>query len=96
MKLLGFTPLEAITTATKHGGELMGMALGLVKEGYLADLILVDDDAAKDIAVLQDAEPITAIMKDGAFHKAPGGPPAAGEVAVWSGTVRRTPPQRRS
>ena len=82
VKLLGFTPLEVITAATKHGGELMGMDLGLVKEGYLADLILVDGDPAKDVAVLQDAKRITAIMKDGAFYKAPGGDRAAGSVAA--------------
>ena len=82
VKLLGFTPLEAITAATKHGGELMAMDLGLVKEGYLADLILVDGDPAKDIAILQDAGRIAAVMKDGAFHKAPGGAPAAGRAAA--------------
>jgi imidazolonepropionase-like amidohydrolase len=40
-----------------------------VKEGYLADLILVDGDPLRDIAVLQDRERIRAIMKDGRFHK---------------------------
>ena len=82
VKLLGFTPLEAIAAATKHGGELMAMDLGLVKEGYLADLILVDGDPAKDIAILQDAGRIAAVMKDGAFHKAPGGAPATGQAAA--------------
>ena len=82
VKLLDFTPLEAIAAATKSGGELMGMDVGLVKEGYLADLILVDGDPVKDIAVLQDAGRLSAIMKDGAFHKAPSGAPAAGSVAA--------------
>ena len=82
VKLLDFTPLEAITAATKYGGELMQMDVGLVKNGYLADLILVDGDPVKDIAVLQDAERITAVMKDGVFHKAPGGDRAAGSAAA--------------
>jgi len=69
--LLDFTPLEAIRAATHHAGELMAMDVGQIKEGYLADLILVDGDPAKDVAVLQDAARLTAIMKDGAFHKAP-------------------------
>jgi len=82
VKLLDFTPLEAITAATKHGGALMQLDVGLVKEGYLADLILVDGDPVKDIAVLQDAGRLTAIMKDGAFHKAPTGGRGAGLAAA--------------
>jgi imidazolonepropionase-like amidohydrolase len=82
VKLLDFTPLEAITAATKHGGALMQLDVGLVKEGYLADLILVDGDPVKDIAVLQDADRLSAIMKDGAFHKAPSGGRGAGLAAA--------------
>ena len=72
VKLLDLTPLEAITAATKLGGELMAMDIGQVKEGYLADLLLVDGDPAKDVTLLQDAERLTGIMKDGAFYKDPG------------------------
>src|SRR6202035_3182301 len=41
--ILGFSPMEAILAATKHGGETVGMGndLGQIKEGYLADLLLV-------------------------------------------------------
>ena len=73
VKLFGYTPLQAITAATKFGGELMKMDVGLVKEGYLADLLLVNGDPSKDVALLQDKRNLTAIMKDGTFHKAPGG-----------------------
>jgi len=71
--LLGFSPMEAIVSATKLGGEIMGSPgeLGLVKKHYLADLLLVDGDPSVDIAVLQDPSRIAAIMKDGVFHKAP-------------------------
>src|SRR6185436_4048629 len=46
VELLGFTPMEAIVGATKWGGEIMGMGdeLGLVRKGFLADLLLVDGD----------------------------------------------------
>jgi imidazolonepropionase-like amidohydrolase len=71
--LLGFTPMQAIVAATRMGGEIMGMAdsLGQVREGFLADLLLVDGDPLADVAILQDRDRLLAIMKDGAFHKAP-------------------------
>ena len=49
----------------------MGDELGQVREGYLADLLLVDGDPAQEIEILQDRDRLLAIMKDGAFHKAP-------------------------
>jgi len=84
VRLLEFSPMEAIVAATRFGGELMGMGgeLGLVKEGYLADLLLVAGDPLADIALLQDAGNFLAIMKDGAFHKAPGTAPARARVAA--------------
>lgn len=82
VKLLDFTPLEAIAAATKLGGELMEMDTGLVKEGYLADLLLVNGDPAKDVTLLQEAENLSAVMKDGVFHKSPGGDAEQGRVAA--------------
>ncbi|PHQ71387.1 MAG: cytosine deaminase [Sneathiella sp.] len=71
--LLGFTPMEAIQAATKYGGQIMEMGneLGLVREGYLADLLLVDGDPLTDVRILQDKTRLVAIMKDGKFHKSP-------------------------
>jgi len=71
--LLGMTPMEAIQAGTKYGGEIMGMGdeLGQVREGYLADLLLVDGDPLADVRILQDGSRLVAIMKDGKFHKAP-------------------------
>jgi len=71
--MLGFSPLEAIRAATMYGGQIMGMGdeLGLLRDGYLADLLLVDGDPARDVRVLQDQSRLVAIMKDGKFHKAP-------------------------
>ncbi|HEY9550279.1 MAG TPA: amidohydrolase family protein, partial [Kiloniellaceae bacterium] len=73
--LLGFSPMEAIRAATAYGGQIMGLGneLGLIREGYLADLLLVDGDPASDVRVLQDKSRLVAIMKDGKFHKAPDG-----------------------
>jgi len=73
VELLGFSPMEAILAATKYGGEIMGMGneLGQIKEGYLADLLLVDGDPVANVRVLQEKERLLAIMKDGKFHKRP-------------------------
>jgi imidazolonepropionase-like amidohydrolase len=75
--LLGFTPMEAIVGATQWGGQIMGMGaeLGMLRPGYLADLLLVDGDPLADLRVLEDRTRLLAIMKDGMFHKPP--PPRA-------------------
>jgi imidazolonepropionase-like amidohydrolase len=67
----GYTPAEALVAATRLGGELMGLNVGQVKEGFLADLLLVDGDPTQDIAVMQDASKLTMIMQGGKLHKAP-------------------------
>jgi imidazolonepropionase-like amidohydrolase len=71
--ILGYTPLEALTAATKLGGELMGMGaeLGLLAPGYLADVLLVRGNPAEDLTVLQHSENLLAIMQGGRFHKEP-------------------------
>ena len=71
--LLGFSPMEAIMAATKYGGQIMGMGdeLGMIKEGYLADMILVDGDPIANVRILQEHDRLLAIMKDGKFHKRP-------------------------
>lgn len=74
VEMLGFTPMEAIMAATRHGGDIMNMGneLGMIREGYLADLILIDGDPIRDVRILQDSSKILAIMKDGQFFKEPG------------------------
>jgi len=71
VRYFGFTPVEALSAATLLGGELMGLEVGQVREGYLADLLLVDGDPTADVAILQDRARLTMIMKDGQLHKAP-------------------------
>ena len=71
--LLGYTPMEAIVAATSWGGAIMGRPgeLGVVREGALADLLLVDGDPLEDVGILQDRNRLSAIMKDGQYHKRP-------------------------
>ena len=73
VKHCGMTAMEALMSATRYGGQimLMGNELGEVKEGYLADLLLVDGDPLADLSILLDKTRLLAIMKDGVFHKAP-------------------------
>jgi len=63
--------MEAIIAATASGGEIMGHPeeLGKVLPGYYADLILVDGDPLKDIAILQDKAKLHAIVINGHIHK---------------------------
>jgi imidazolonepropionase-like amidohydrolase len=73
VKYLGFTPMEAIRSATVYGGQIMkrGHELGLIKEGYLADLLLVDGDPLANLSILRDPKRLLAVMKDGVFAKSP-------------------------
>ena len=73
VRYLGMTPMQAIQSATLYGGQVMMRPdeLGLVKDGYLADMLLIDGDPLADIAVLQKPDRMLAIMKDGVFVKAP-------------------------
>jgi imidazolonepropionase-like amidohydrolase len=64
---MGFSPMEAVVAATKHGSELMRMETetGTVEAGKLADLLVVDGDPLADIAILQDRSKLAMVMKDG-------------------------------
>jgi len=70
-----FTPADALVSATQLGGQIMGMGdeLGLIRKGYLADLLLINGDPTRDVSLLQRKDHLLAIMKDGRFHKAPQG-----------------------
>ena len=74
VKYVGMSNMEALLSATAWGGPMMRMGndqLGKLKDGYLADLLLVDGDPLADITVLQDKSRLLAVMKDGVFHRAP-------------------------
>jgi len=70
-----YTPAKALKMATADNAELLAMSgprnpypgkLGVVQEGALADLLLVDGDPIANIKLLQDpAKNLVTIMKDG-------------------------------
>lgn len=74
-----YTPAEALKMATADNAELLALSgprspysgkLGVVEEGALADLLLVDGDPIADIRLIEDpARNFVVIMKDGKIHK---------------------------
>ena len=73
VKFFGYTPAEALKCATAVGGDLMGHKgeLGVIAEGALADLLLVDGDPLEDPSVLVGPDRFVMIMKDGKMHRDP-------------------------
>jgi imidazolonepropionase-like amidohydrolase len=74
-----YTPAEVLAMATGTNAELLALSgkrnpypgrLGVVEEGALADLLLVDGDPVEDIGLIADPERnLLVIMKDGRIHK---------------------------
>ena len=69
VKLFGFSPTESLVAATKLGGQLMGLEVGMIRENWLADLLVIDGDPTQDVSILQAASRILMIMKDGVFQR---------------------------
>lgn len=63
----GLSPVAALHTGTRNFAGLLKMDVGEIREGALADLVMVDGDPTEDIAVLQDPDRRRAVMKDGQF-----------------------------
>ena len=65
----GFTPVEAIWTATRNAADLLGAAdqVGSIQPGRYADLIAVRGDPLQDITEL---ERVRFVMKGGTVYKA--------------------------
>jgi imidazolonepropionase-like amidohydrolase len=59
----GLTSLEAIKAATSNSALALGLdgEAGIVGEGKIADLLLVDGDPVSDVRVLQDRDRLTVI-----------------------------------
>lgn len=74
-----YTPAETLAMATGTNAELLALSgnrnpypgkLGVVEEGALADLLLVDGDPIANIKLLEDPENnLLVIMKDGKIYK---------------------------
>jgi imidazolonepropionase-like amidohydrolase len=90
VKFVGMSTMEALLSATAWGAPMMrmGKQLGYIREGCLADILLIDGDPLADITVLQDPKRILAVMKDGEFHRAP---PMQGMPGASSGTASNPP-----
>src|SRR6201994_2125054 len=66
------SPAEIIRSATTIGAEIVRMTdkLGCLKPGAFADLLVVDGNPLKDLALLGDqGKHLSLIMKAGALHK---------------------------
>jgi imidazolonepropionase-like amidohydrolase len=63
----GLRPLQALQAATGWAAECLGLEgdVGTVEEGKLADLIVVAGDPLSDVAILQNPERISLVMKSG-------------------------------
>jgi imidazolonepropionase-like amidohydrolase len=74
-----YTPGEALEMATADNGELMALSgfinpypgkLGVVEEGALADLLLVDGNPLENIKLIENPDKnFLVIMKDGVVYK---------------------------
>jgi imidazolonepropionase-like amidohydrolase len=74
-----YSPAEALAMATSANGELLQLSglrnpypgkLGVVEEGALADLLLVDGNPLENIKLVEDpARNFVVIMKDGMIYK---------------------------
>ena len=76
---LSGTPAEALAMATSANGELLALSglrnpypgkLGVIEQGALADLLVVDGDPLENIDLVADpANKFLVIMKDGVIYK---------------------------
>lgn len=74
-----YTPAEALNMATGTNAQLLALSgkrspyagrLGVIEEGALADILLVDGDPLSDISLLANpAQKLALIMKDGRIYK---------------------------
>ena len=64
---LGLSPMEAIISATRVGAEALGMEdeIGTLTAGKTADLLVIDGDPIRDIALLRDKSAIKVVMRSG-------------------------------
>jgi imidazolonepropionase-like amidohydrolase len=65
------TPMQAIVATTRSAAECMRIAqlTGTLEIGKHADVLGVDGDPLRDIAVLQRKEKLALIVKDGSVFK---------------------------
>jgi imidazolonepropionase-like amidohydrolase len=73
-----YTPAEALAMATGANAEMLALSgernpypgkLGVVEQGALADLLLVDGNPLEDLELVANPENFVVIMKDGVIYK---------------------------
>lgn len=73
-----YSPFEVLKMATADNAELLALSgkrspyagrLGVIEEGALADILILDGDPLQDINVIADPKNLMLIMKDGAIYK---------------------------
>lgn len=64
----GWTPMFSIQSATITNASLLDMKdqLGQIQEGYIADIIAVNEDPTKNISTMED---VVFVMKEGKIYK---------------------------
>ncbi len=63
---IGMSEEEAIAAGTVKAAEFLGFDnLGLIKENYIADMILVNSNPLEDVGVLSDNDNILKVIQDG-------------------------------
>ncbi len=67
---LGMAPMDALLSATRNAARALKMEkeLGTVEAGKLADIIAVNGNPLKNIAVLQEKKNIQMVMKEGRVY----------------------------
>ncbi len=68
MAEMGMPIMETIQAATVTNADLLGMSneLGRIKEGFIADIVAVDEDPTKNVATLEN---VVFVMKEGQIYK---------------------------
>jgi imidazolonepropionase-like amidohydrolase len=68
--------IDILRSACVVNAELLGQSgrLGVIREGAVADLLVVDGNPLEDISLLaRNGDALAVIMQDGRFHKRSGG-----------------------
>ena len=67
---IGMSEAEAIASGTVKAAEFLGKDnLGIIKENYVADLILVNSNPLDDISILSDNDNVLTVVQDGTVVK---------------------------
>ena len=72
LEKMGLTPLEVIEAATANGCETLGKQAplsGIIKAGYDADILILNENPLKNVSILGNAKKIKMVLKGGEIVK---------------------------